>query len=144
MARYILKNISKSDINLGDLRYKIPAGKSRDLLSRTARLLLKDIEKSRTSGSIAVRLGKTLVEIQDIIEPLSPIKYVADPSTIFFPRRMKSSIILEMEDFSEEIQKISLVEDDELLKELGDSNSEEVPLVLESKNEKEIKTKKTM
>lgn len=144
MARYILKNISKSDINLGDLRYKIPAGKSRDLLSRTARLLWKDIEKSRTSGSIAVRLGKTLVEIQDIIEPLNPIKYVADPSTIFFPRRMKSSIILEMEDFSEEIQKISLIEDDELLKELGNLNSEEVPLVLESKNEKEIKTKKTM
>lgn len=144
MARYILRNISKNDINLGDLRYKIPAGKSRDLLSRTARLLWKDIEKSRTSGSIAVRLGKTLIEIKDVIEPLDPIKYVADPSTIFFPRRVKSSIVLEMEDFSEEIQKISLVEDDELLKELGDLNLEEVPLILESKNEKEIKTKKTM
>ena len=136
MARYILRNISKNDINLGDLRYRIPAGQARDLLSKTARLKWEDIEKSRTNGSIAVRLGKTLVEIRNIVEPQAPIKKVADPATISFPNRVKSSIILEMNDVSDEIKKISLIDDDEFLKELdSDMEDKKAPLVAAEEND---------
>jgi len=147
-ARYILKNTSKYDINLGDLRYRIPAGQARDLLSKTARLDWEDIVRSRTNGSIAARLGKTLIEIHNIVEPTVPRKELADPSTIVFPRRVKSSIVLEMEDVSEEIQKISLIEEDEFLKELDDDiTAGKVPLVAseeEDDDEKETKTEDSM
>lgn len=142
MARYILKNISKNDINLGDLRYRIPAGKSRDLLSKTAHLDWQDIEHSRTKGSIAARLGKTLIEVQNIVNVPAPKKEMADPSTVMFPQRVKSSIILEMDDISEEIQRISLVEEDEFLKELDDDISgRKAPLIAPEGDKDEAKTK---
>ena len=114
--KYVLKNISTMDVNLGDLRYTIPAGKSRDLLSKKARLNWKDVEKSIKSGSIKKRLGRSLVEITDIPKepPPPPIK-IAEPTKVSFPQRVKSSIIIEIGDLSEEVQNLSLIEDDELL-----------------------------
>jgi len=143
-TRYVLRNLSKYDINLGDLRYKIPAGQARDLLSKTARLDWEDIKRSRESGSIKVRLGKTLMEVYDVVKPPIPKMEMVDPSAIVFPRRVKSSIILEMEDVSEEIKKISLVEEDEFLRELDDDlNEGKAPLIAsEEKDDKEeVKTK---
>ena len=66
-SQYLLKNISRNDINLGDLRYRIPAGKTRDLLGKGARLSWLDIQESKKSGSISKRLGKSLIEVNVII-----------------------------------------------------------------------------
>jgi hypothetical protein len=119
--KYVLKNISKADVHLGDLRYSIPAGQSRNLLSRTAHLKWADIEKSRKYGSISKRLGKLLVEIMDVPPaPKPPLVSMAEPSKIVFPQKIKSSIIIDVGDISDEVQQMSLVEDEEFLKQLGD------------------------
>ena len=117
--RYLLKNITKYDVSIGDLRYKIPAGQTRDLLSPTARLNPKNIEQSKTDGSIAKRLGHSLVEVKKAVSVTVPKKTEADSSAKRFPQRVKSSIKLGEGEVSEEVEQITIQEDDALLKEMA-------------------------
>jgi len=130
-ARYILRNITKRDINLGDLRYKIPAGQCRDLYSKTAHLDIEDIEKSVKEGSISKYLGKSLVEVYDIHQPKAPLIYVDDMPKVKFPRHLKSRLVVEVGDIEEEMQKITINEEEEFLKELDseDQFMQSVPVV---------------
>lgn len=116
--KFILRNTSKYDINLGDLRYKIPAGKARDLLSSTANLELEDIVLSVASGSISKRLGKTLMVAYSTLTPAPPSYEEAEPSSISFPQRIKSSIILGVGEVDEEVKNLILSEEDEFLDKL--------------------------
>lgn len=130
--QYLLRNVSKYDINLGDLRYKIPAGQTRDLLGKTAHLKVKDILNSKLNGSIGMRLGKTLIEVHTMIELKPPGRVEADPDIVQFPQRIKSNIIIEVGNISEEVDKLSLNEDEEFLKEMEDDISfdkDNAPLV---------------
>ena len=137
--RYILKNVSRYDINLGDLRYKIPAGKARDLLSPTAHLKIEDIEKSAKSGSISKRLGKTLKIVQSTVLPIPPAYEVAKPSSIVFPQRKKSCITIEVGDITDEIQQLILDEDEEFLKKLNkeslSSGGDSAPIIAKTDKE---------
>ena len=119
--KYVLRNISRRDIMLGDLRYKIPANQIRDLLSRTAHLDWEEIKLSREQGSIAVRLGKSLIELSDIIsiDPNLPRKEMKKGDKVAFPNRTKSIIALEVGDnISDEIADMILADEDEFLKKL--------------------------
>ncbi|MFA5049006.1 MAG: hypothetical protein WC516_08335 [Patescibacteria group bacterium] len=132
--KYILKNITGRDINIGDLRYTIPANKSRDLLSKTAHLNYNTIMKSRESGSIYKRLGKSLIEVDVLITNNLPKKTIADPSIVYFPQRTKSSIIIGVSELSNEVQQEVLNEEDEILKQLEQSYEEDVtPIVVSNK-----------
>ena len=115
---YILKNITGRDVNLGDLRIKVPAGKCRDLLGKKSRLTVDDIIMSETRGSISRCLGKTLIKVCEIKTPEPPPMEIADPSAITFPRRRKSSIIIEVGDIDDEIKDLFLNEDEEYLRQL--------------------------
>lgn len=140
-TKYILKNTTNRDINIGDLRYTIPAGQSRDLLKKTAHLDYDLIIKSKEHGSISKRLGKSLIEIDAIVEASAPQKTIADPSIVYFPQRTKSSIVIDVSEISEDVQQEASVEEDELLKQLNQSYEESVaPLIAREDNEKDKKT----
>ncbi len=118
--RYILRNISKYDINLSDLKYRIPVGQARDLLSRTARLDPKKIQKSIESGSIQKRLGISLIEVWDIKQPRPPRKTLAVPEkAIQLPQRTKSMITIDASEIADEYENSHILQDeDSLLQEL--------------------------
>lgn len=132
--KYLLRNISTSDINLGDLRYRIPAGKTKDLLGKTAHLKFEDIVKSRYNGSIKARLGKSLVEVTSIVEIKPPPMTEFKPKdAITFPQRTKSYITIEVGDVTDEIKNLIMDDDDEFIQELESESislgDEKVPLV---------------
>jgi len=135
--KYLLKNISKNDINLGDLRYRIPAGKTRDLLGKTAHLRFEDIVKSRYNGSIKARLGKSLAEVTSIIEVKPPPMTEFKPKdAITFPQRVKSYITIEVGDVTDEIKNLIMNEDEEFFQQLqDDANLGEKKIPLISKKE---------
>lgn len=140
--RYILRNTTKRDINLGDLRYKIPAGSARDLYSKKSNLRYKDIVESFKNGSISKYLRSgALVEVEKIVATPSPSKMsLADPSAVVFPQRIKSSITIGVGDITEEIRDLTISEDDELLKQLeeegGIFDGGEAPIISKNKEEK--------
>lgn len=130
--RYILKNMTKRDVNLGDLRYKIPANQSRDLFAKTARLEIESIDQSKKNGSIYKYLeAGILVEVCDINEPKAPLIYVDSMPKIKFPRHLKTKLTIEIGDVDEEMKKITIDEEEDFLKELDyqDAFLESVPLV---------------
>lgn len=139
--KYILRNISKNDVNLGDLKYTIPAGQARDLLGRNAHLEYEDILKSRQSGSISKRLGRSLIEVNQIIIPVPPAPKVAvEQEPIVFPQRTKSFITIEVGDIEESAQSVIENEDEEFLKELElRKEIEGVSPIVASDEEKEKK-----
>lgn len=135
---YLLRNTTGRDINLGDIRYKIPAGKTKNLLSPTANLKYEEIIKSAEKGSISRYLQKGyLIRVsKPLVAPIPPQKTLADPSAIVFPQRIKSSITIGVGDVTEEIRELTISEDDELLKQLeeeGIYDGGEAPIV--KKNE---------
>lgn len=139
--KYVLRNTTKRDINLGDLRYKIPAGEARDLMSYKSNLRHKDLMKSIENGSIFKYLCKGfLIKVDKIVEPPLPKKSLADPSVVTFPQRIKSSVTIEVGDVTDEIRELTISEDDELLKQLEDEGSlfdtGEAPIVA-NKDEKD-------
>lgn len=137
-TRYLLKNISKMDVNIGDLGYKIPVGQTRNLLSKTAYLKWEDILRSRESGSISKRLGKSLVEVTAIIIAKPPQKTMAKPSVVNFPQRTKSYITIDVTDLAE-AEALAKSEDDEFLKEMeeeGFFSEDGLPIVAEDDEEK--------
>ena len=131
--KYLLKNISTSDINLSDLRYRIPAGKTRDLLGKTAHLKFEDIVKSRYNGSIKARLGKSLAEVTSIVEAKPPPMTEFKPKdAIIFPQRIKSYITIEVGDVTDEIKNLIMNDDEEFFQQLQDDanlGDEKVPLI---------------
>lgn len=140
--------MTKMDINLGDLRYSIPAGKSRDLLAAGARLKIEDIDASRKSGSIALKLRqKLLVEIPDNLPKIAknPIIKMVDKSIqkpIVFPQRTKSFITIKIGDIRDEALLESTAEDDaDVLRQLeleGIDGTTTTPIVVKA----DVKTEK--
>lgn len=135
---YILKNITGRDVNLGDLRIKIPANKSRDLLAKKSRVTIEDIMESEKSGSISKYLGKSLIRIYKHKSASPPLFEVADPTAITFPQRRKSSIIIEVGEIDDEVKELVFNEDEEYLKQLEiESNIQEggIPVIAFEKEE---------
>ena len=131
-SRYILRNMTKRDINLGDIRYKIPANQARDLLSKTAHLDLDSINTSRKNGSIYKYLkAGIIVEVYDINEPKAPLIYVDNMPKIKFPRHLKTKLTVEIGDVDEEMKKITIDEEEDFLRELDSEDGflESVPLI---------------
>ena len=135
MEKYVLKNITRNDISLGDLRIKIPAGKSRNLLGVKSQLTMKKILESEKSGSIYKRLKSgCLVKIMGLEPAIQILKTVASPSCVNFPQSKKSSIVIEVGEIDEDIKDLVFNEDEEYLKQLEmesnvASGSSSVPLV---------------
>lgn len=129
------------DINLGDLRYKIPAGATRDLLSPTARLDPALVQKSRTEGSIAARLGKTLIEVQKKILLTVPLKEESRKAIGMLRPRDKSSVLINAKKEDDKLNNIIMQEEEDLLKEMAEEDLMmevgEVPLVSKKKKEEE-------
>jgi hypothetical protein len=145
--RYLLKNITKYDVCIGDLAYKIPAGQTRDLLGKNARLKVSDIAKSRHSGSLKKRIGRTLVEVDAIINPKPPLAVEADPSIVAFPQRVKSCITIEVGDITDEIDNLAINEDEEFLKQMEAeelmTGEDAVPIVAKTKEKEDENAKET-
>ena len=145
MDKYLLRNTTPYDINLGDLRYKIPAGQVRDLLGKNARLDRKLLAKSIVSGSIAVRLESgALVEVIKHPDLSPPSKKDVSKEPVSFPRRNKSSIVLDVAELDEQHQNMILTEEDDILKELQDDDAfmeemQGVPLVTRQENKENAK-----
>jgi hypothetical protein len=127
---YYLRNISKYDIYLEDLRYTILKGQVCDLLHKTSGLKLAAVEKSIISGSISKRLNKDLIEIKkDVRAKVNRIN-ISKPQ-LRNDRLNKSSIKVEDVDIEEKLKEIMVSDDEEFLKELELNNGglQEVPLV---------------
>lgn len=139
ISQYVLHNVTNRDVNIGDLRYTIPAKKSRDLLSKTARLDYDAVIKSKESGSISKKLGKSLIEITTVVEAKPPLKTSADPSIVHFPQRIKSSIVIDVSEISEDVQQEISDEEAELLKQLEQSYDENVAPIVSKREDKDEK-----
>lgn len=147
MDKYLLRNVTKRDVLLGDLGYKIPVGQVRDLLSRTARMDRKRLEKSVVSGSIRRRIDAgILVEVITAPDLRPPKKLDVSEVPVSFPRQPKSSIVLDVNKLDEQHQNIILSEEDDLLKELQEEDmlmeADGAPLVAkQGKDEKDVEAK---
>ena len=121
-SSYILHNISKYDLNISDLGVRIPLGKSKDLLDPKLGLKWENIVKSKNNGSISLRIKKGMLEeIVGLVNDPSPpsrVQVIRETTIVKLPDRVNSKIVVEIGDLSEEIEKISMSEDDELLKQL--------------------------
>ena len=89
---YVLRNISRYDLNLSDLGVRIPLGQSRDLLDPKLNLAWEDIIKSKTKGSIYLRMRKGMVEeINKIVSspvPLTRAQVIREMTVVKFPDRL--------------------------------------------------------
>lgn len=118
--KYILRNISNREISISDLGYKIPAGESRDLLGKKSGVTWERIQASKEKGTLSLKLGKTLVEIENIVvaHPPSMTEVIREAVTVKFPDRTKSIVIVDVGNISDEVQNLTIVEEEELLKQL--------------------------
>ena len=127
MKTYFLRNTTKRDLKILDLNgYTIPAGKTCNLLTRSSRLTWEQIEKSRSCGDLAKRLGKEFVEVDRYVAARPPYlqEVIREAIVVKFPSTAKSSIVIEVGDIAEEIQNLTINEEDDFLK-LLDSESME-------------------
>lgn len=135
MNKYILKNISKYDVNLGDLRIKIPVGRSVNLLKSRN---YEDIIESEAHGSISKKLNKSLIKVENDTRAV-PSCYVPIKSSIPFPSKNKSSIIIEVGEIDEDLQEIIMNDDEEYLKQLqmesDIASNSDTPLVVKEEKE---------
>lgn len=117
---YVLRNISRYDLNLSDLGVRIPLGQTKDLLQM--KLKWEDIYKSKISGSIYLRLKKGMVVEQDgiVLAPKPPtrVEVMREATLVKFPDRVNSLLVIDVGSLSEDIERLSINEDDELLKQL--------------------------
>lgn len=113
-----MQNTTKYDINLGDLRYKIPAMQTRNLLSKTAYLSWAQIEKSKTSGSISLKLKNgSLREVSKVVK-IEPPRKTTTNEMVKIRGREKSSVVLNTEEYDEKLNDMMLNDEEELLQEL--------------------------
>ena len=109
----------------------------RDLLGKSANLKFEDILKSRTSGSIKARLGKSLIEVFSDNGPFAPKKIIFKPTDpVIFPQRIKSSITIDVKDINDEIKDLILNEEDELISEFEKNATIESEAPLAVKDDK--------
>src|SRR5574342_680503 len=136
--KYLLRNTSKCDVHLGDLRYKIPAGQTRDLLSYRSGLNEQDVNKSINSGSIAARLRSgVLIEVTKVVKFSKQKKTEANLS-VKFPRNAKSGVKLDIDKLDDQLNDMVLNEEDELLKELQyEDLMGDAPIVQKQNNDPE-------
>jgi hypothetical protein len=118
--KYILRNISNREISISDLGYKIPAGESRDLLGKKSGVTWEKIQVSKEKGTLSLKLGKTLVEIENIVVAHLPTmtQVIREAITVKFPDRTKSIVIVDVGNISDEVQNLTIIEEEELLKQL--------------------------
>ena len=121
MKKYILKNISRRDVLLSDLGYRIPAGKSVNLLGRKSTLTEKIIEKSAASGSLAKVMGKYLVKVEEIVKVEPPPKTVTTMTNVVtFPQKTKSFITIEVGELTDEALRDAVTDEEAaFLQQLG-------------------------
>lgn len=119
-AKYFIKNISnKYDVNLSDIGIRIRIGQTVDLLGKGVKW--ENIERSRRNGSIALRLKKGMITEVDgvtVARPPSRAEVIREAILVKFPDRVNSSIIIDIGNIAENIEQLSISEDDELLKQL--------------------------
>jgi hypothetical protein len=65
-------------------------------------------------------LGKTLVEIENIVVAHLPtmMQVIREVVTVKFPDRTKSIVIVDVGNISDEVQNLTIIEEEELLKQL--------------------------
>lgn len=136
--KYVLRNITRRDVNLGDLKIKIPAGKCRDLLGKKSRITMESIIKSEATGSISKYLGRSLIKVNKAVVVPPPLKEAVDFSKVTFPQRRKSYIIIDVGDVDEDVKDLVFSEDEEYLKQLeaeskAASGDMDVPVVAPDK-----------
>ena len=119
--KYILRNISRKDVLLGDLGYRIPAGKTANLLSPKSALTEKMIEKSAVSGSLAKVMGKYLVRVEEVVKIEPPPKTATTMTNVVtFPQKTKSFITIEVGELTdEELRDATTDEEAAFLQQLG-------------------------
>jgi len=124
VKKYILKNISTSDVNLQDLGgYKIPAGKSVNILGPKSFVTDEMIAKSLKSGQLSKVMGKYLILVEDIVVALPPPKKATRiTNVVTFPQRTKTYITIEVGELTEEeLQAVATDEEAAFLQQLEDS-----------------------
>lgn len=127
MKAYFLRNVSKKDLRIHDLNhYQIPAGKTKNLLDKCSKLSWDQISKSRESGDLSKRLGKELVELNTsaIARPPTLREVIREAVVVKFPDTAKSSIVIEVGDIAENIQNITISEEEDFLKQLDNESME--------------------
>ena len=139
MAGYWLRNTTKYDVSIGDLRYRIPAGQSRNLLAKSARLKVDDIRRSIKEGSLFKRLKSgALREVKYDVILAPPPKTTASSDTIIIARKAKV-IPTKPSDLEDRLDSIILQEEDEILKELSEedlmNNMGTAPIVSKEKKD---------
>jgi len=111
--KYILKNISRKDVLLSDLGYKIPAGKSVNLLARKSALTEELIEKSVASGSLSKMIGKYLMVVEEVVKALPPSKTASKfTNVVVFPQKTKSFITIEVGEITDEALQEATADDE--------------------------------
>jgi hypothetical protein len=124
---YFLRNVSKKDLRINDLKhYPIQAGKTCNLLDKGSRLSWEEIIKSRESGDLSKKLGKELIEVErDVVaKPPTLREVIREAVVVKFPDTAKSSIVIEVGDIAENIQNITISEEEDFLKQLDNESME--------------------
>jgi len=137
---FLLRNVTKRDINLGDLRFKIPAMGVKNLLSPKSHITVEDLANSISSGSLSKYLGKSLIHIKNLSR-VSPKYKTESKVTTKGLKRLKTSVKEKAEDLSKELEEMTLMDDEEYLRELSmvdDISKGSAPLV-RKQNEKKTK-----
>ena len=102
MKEYKVKNISQMDINLGEIKVKIPVGKTVDLLKEvhiTPYVIEREKDVKRSLGRRLKQ--KLLIEVveEDGMEVIDrPTVFQAKSDEINFPNKVKTGIVMEERD----------------------------------------------
>lgn len=103
MKEYKVKNVSQMDVNLGEIKVKIPKGKTVDLLKEvhiTPYVIEREKDEERSLGKRLKQ--KILVEVVEEAENLKvidrPTVFQAKSDEINFPNKVKSGIVMQEKD----------------------------------------------
>ena len=99
-----VQNLGTSDVSLGDLGVKVPAGKTINIYKWNPYITVEQVEKSKTSGSLLKRLDSEVLKI--VVGPVivAPhlIDQIKESKRIVTAKKTKSSIIIGPESGNEE------------------------------------------
>lgn len=103
MKEYKVKNVSQMDVNLGEIKVRIPKGKTVDLLKEvhvTPYIIEREKDEARSLGKRLKQ--KILVEVVEGAENLKvidrPTVFQAKSDEINFPNKVKSGIVMQEKD----------------------------------------------
>jgi hypothetical protein len=97
-----LQNLGTSDVSLSDLGVKIPAGKTINVYQWNPYIKPEQVEKSKTSGSLAKRLESKLLKIVAGPAAAKITNRIKESKQIVTAKKTKSSIVIEPESVDEE------------------------------------------